>query len=63
LNAVFTVYIVFLMYLIPKVGPRDRWGLVALIYVIALVWVSIMSAGEPADDTCSSVLHYSTSRL
>jgi peptidoglycan/LPS O-acetylase OafA/YrhL len=63
LNAVFTVYIVFLMYLVPRVGPRDRWGLVALIYVIALVWLSIMSNGGPASDTCSRVLHYSTSRL
>lgn len=26
LNAVFTVYIVSLMYLIPRVGPRDRGG-------------------------------------
>ena len=37
LNAVFTVYIVSLMYLVPKVGGRTKWGLVALIYVIALV--------------------------
>ena len=57
LNAVFTVYIVFLMYLVPKVGGRTRWGLVALIYAIALVWISIMSAGEPAGDTCSRALH------
>lgn len=63
LNAVFTVYIVFLMYLIPRVGPRDKWGLVALICAITLVWLSIMSAGGPASDTCSRVLHYSTSRL
>lgn len=57
LNAVFTVYIVFLMYLVPRVGPRDRWGLVALICVIALVWLSIMSNGGPASDTCSRALH------
>ena len=57
LNAVFTVYIMFLMYLVPKVGGRTRWGLVALIYAIALVWISIMSAGEPAGDTCSRALH------
>ncbi len=64
LNVIFTVYIVFLMYLIPKVGPRaNKWGLVALICAIAVVWVSIMSAGEPASDTCSGVFHYSTSRL
>ena len=63
LNAVFTVYIVFLMYLIPRVGPRDKWGLVALICAITLVWLSIMSAGGPTSDTCSRVLHYSTSRL
>jgi hypothetical protein len=63
LNVVFIVYIVFLMYLIPRVGPRTKWGLVALIYAIAMVWLSIMSAGEPPSDTCSRVLHYSTSRL
>ncbi len=63
LNVVFTVYIVFLMYLIPRVGPRDKWGLVALICVIASVWLLIMSDGGPASDTCSRMLHYSTSRL
>jgi peptidoglycan/LPS O-acetylase OafA/YrhL len=61
--AFFIVYIVFLMYLIPRVGPRVKWGLVALICVIALVWISIMSNGGPASDTCSRMLHYSTSRL
>ena len=63
LNVVFIVYIVFLMYLIPRVGPRARWGLVALICVIGMIWISIMSNGGPASDTCSRVLHYSTSRL
>ena len=63
LNAVFTVYIVFLMYLVPRVGGRTKWGLIALIYVIAVIWVSIMIAGESTNDTCSRVLHYSTSKL
>jgi peptidoglycan/LPS O-acetylase OafA/YrhL len=64
LNVIFTVYIVFLMYLIPKVEPpANKWGLVALICAIAVVWVSIMSDGGPTSDTCSRVLHYSTSRL
>ena len=63
LNAVFIVYIVFLMYLIPRVGPRDRWGLIALICAIVVIWVSIMIAGESTNDTCSRVLHYSTSKL
>jgi hypothetical protein len=63
LNAIFTVYIVFLMYLVPRVGGRTKWGLIALIYAIAVIWVSIMSDGGPASDTCSRMLHYSTSRL
>ena len=63
LNAIFTVYIVFLMYLVPRVGGRTKWGLIALIYAIAVIWVSIMSDGGPASDTCSRVFHYSTSKL
>jgi peptidoglycan/LPS O-acetylase OafA/YrhL len=63
LNVVFIVYIVFLMYLIPRVGPRARWGLVALICVIGMIWISIMSNGGPASDTCSRVFHFSISRL
>ena len=63
LNAVFTVYIVFLMYIVTKVGGRTKWGLIALIYAIAVIWVSIMIAGESTSDTCSRMLHYSTSKL
>ena len=63
LNAVFTVYIVFLMYIVTKVGGRTKWNLIALIHAIAVIWVSIMIAGESTSDTCSRVLHYSTSKL